>query len=65
MSDFFDFSIYVDARPEDVRQWYVERFLRLRQTAFADPGSYFHRYAGLSDEEAVQTASRSGRRSTA
>ncbi len=57
VSDFFDFSIYVDARPEDVRRWYVERFLRLRQTAFADPGSYFHRYAGLSDDEAVQTAS--------
>jgi type I pantothenate kinase len=56
VSDFFDFSIYVDARPEDVRRWYVERFLRLRQTAFADPGSYFHRYAGLSDDEAVETA---------
>jgi type I pantothenate kinase len=56
VSDFFDFSIYVDARPEDVRRWYVERFLRLRQTAFADPGSYFHRYAGLDDDEAVETA---------
>ena len=56
VSDFFDFSIYVDARPEDVRSWYVARFLRLRETAFADPGSYFHRYAGLSDDEAVETA---------
>ena len=60
MSDFFDFSIYVDARTEDVRQWYVGRFLRLRQTSFADPESYFHRYAGLTDEEAVRTASGSG-----
>jgi type I pantothenate kinase len=56
VSDFFDFSIYVDAKAEDVRSWYVARFLRLRQTAFADPGSYFHRYAGLSDEEAAETA---------
>ena len=58
VSDFFDFSIYVDARGDDVRRWYVERFLRLRQTAFADPSSYFHRYAGLSDDEAVSTAQR-------
>ena len=58
VSDFFDFSLYVDARLEDVRRWYVERFLRLRQTAFADPTSYFHRYAGLSDEEAAATAER-------
>jgi type I pantothenate kinase len=56
VSDFFDFSIYVDARIEDVRSWYVARFLRLRETAFADPGSYFHRYAELSDDEAVDTA---------
>ena len=56
VSDFFDFSIYVDAKEEDVRSWYVSRFLRLRETAFADPGSYFHRYAGLSDTEAVATA---------
>ena len=58
VSDFFDFSIYVDARVEDVRRWYVERFLRLRQTAFADPTSYFHRYADLSDDEARSTAER-------
>lgn len=56
VSDFFDFSIYVDARTADVRRWYVERFLRLRQTAFSRPESYFHRYAALSDEQAVATA---------
>ena len=58
VSDFFDFSVYVDARLEDVRGWYVDRFLRLRQTAFADPTSYFHRYAALSDEQAAATATR-------
>ncbi|MBC7289988.1 MAG: type I pantothenate kinase [Actinotalea sp.] len=56
VSDFFDFSIYVDARTSDVRQWYVDRFLSLRRTAFADPASYFHRYASLSDDEAVDRA---------
>ena len=56
VSDFFDFSIYVDARTDDVRRWYVQRFLRLRETAFSRPESYFHRYASLSDEEAVSTA---------
>jgi type I pantothenate kinase len=56
VSDFFDFSIYVDAKEEDVRSWYVSRFLRLRETAFADPSSYFHRYAALSDTEAIATA---------
>jgi len=56
VSDFFDFSVYVDARVEDVQSWYVERFLRLRETAFADPHSYFHRYAVLSDEQARATA---------
>jgi type I pantothenate kinase len=58
LPDFFDFSIYVDANPVDVRRWYVERFLRLRSTAFADPHSYFRRYAYLTDEEAEQTANR-------
>lgn len=56
LSDFFDFSIYVDAREADIRRWYVDRFLTLRQTAFADPESYFHRYAALSDDEAIATA---------
>ncbi len=51
VSDFFDFSVYVDADPADIREWYVERFLKLRETAFADPDSYFHRYAALTDAE--------------
>src|SRR6476659_10378889 len=56
LSDFFDFSIYVDANPIDVRRWYIERFLRLRETAFTHPDSYFRRYASLTDAEAVPTA---------
>jgi type I pantothenate kinase len=56
VSDFFDFSIYVDARTEDVLGWYVERFLRLRETAFSNPESYFHRYADLTDDEATARA---------
>jgi type I pantothenate kinase len=55
VSDFFDFSIYIDAAEELVESWYVERFLRLRQTAFRDPASYFHRYASLSEEKARET----------
>ncbi len=55
-SDFFDFSIYVDADEADIRRWYVDRFLALRSGAFSDPASYFHRYASLTDEQAVQTA---------
>jgi type I pantothenate kinase len=55
VSDFFDFSIYIDAAEELIESWYVERFLRLRQTAFRDPASYFHRYAALSEEEAYAT----------
>jgi len=56
VSDFFDFSVYVDAAVGDVRSWYVERFLRLRETAFRDPESYFTRYAELSTPEAVAEA---------
>ena len=56
VSDYFDFSIYVDAAEDDVERWYVERFLDLRGTAFADPGSYFRRFAELSDDEARATA---------
>jgi len=56
LSDFFDFSVYVDAQPADVRRWYIDRFLRLRETAFADPDSYFHRYAALTDAQAAATA---------
>jgi type I pantothenate kinase len=55
VSDFFDFSIYIDADAGLIEAWYVERFLRLRQTAFRDPASYFHRYAELGEEEAVET----------
>jgi type I pantothenate kinase len=55
VSDFFDFSIYIDAADILIEEWYVERFLRLRQTAFRDPASYFHRYATLSEEEARAT----------
>jgi type I pantothenate kinase len=54
VSDFFDFSIYIDADDAMIEGWYVERFLRLRQTAFRDPASYFHRYATLSEEEAMK-----------
>jgi len=57
-SDFFDFTIYVDAAVADIRRWYVERFLALRKTAFQDPSSYFHRYAELTDEQAEATAGR-------
>jgi type I pantothenate kinase len=56
LSDFFDFSIYVDANEADIEQWYVERFLTLRNTVFRDPSSYFHRYVHLSVEEATATA---------
>jgi len=56
VSDFFDFSVYVDAATSDIRTWYVERFLRLRETAFRDPRSYFTRYAELTPEQAVRQA---------
>src|ERR1700751_2190116 len=56
VSDFFDFSVYIDADEPVLRQWYVKRFLALRDTAFTDPKSYFNRYALLSDDEATATA---------
>src|ERR1700736_3220957 len=56
VSDFFDFSVFIDAEEPVLRKWYVQRFLALRDTAFHDPRSYFHRYALLSDEEATATA---------
>lgn len=56
VSDFFDFSIYLDADEATVEHWYVERFLRLRETVFQNKASYFHRYASLSEAEAVETA---------
>lgn len=56
VSDFLDFSIYVDADTETIQKWYEERFLALRTTAFANPKSYFHRYASLDDAGARETA---------
>ena len=56
VSDFFDFSVYLDADEAVLQAWYVDRFLTLRGTAFRDPKSYFHRYSTLSDPEAVATA---------
>jgi type I pantothenate kinase len=56
VSDFFDFSVYLDADQEVLKSWYVDRFLTLRGTAFRDPKSYFHRYSNLSDAEAIKTA---------
>ncbi|MDN5757416.1 MAG: type I pantothenate kinase [Tomitella sp.] len=56
VSDLFDFSIYVDAKIEDIENWYVKRFLALRGTAFADPEAHFHHYSDLSDEHATIAA---------
>ena len=56
VSDFFDFSIYVHAREEHIEAWYVNRFLKLQQTVFKDPASYFHHYRDLTESEAIKTA---------
>jgi type I pantothenate kinase len=56
LSDFFDFSVYVDAAEADIQRWYVERFQALRQTAFQNTAAYFHRFADLSDDQARETA---------
>jgi type I pantothenate kinase len=56
VSDFVDFALYLDAEEDDVKRWYLSRFLTLRNGAFQQPESYFHRYAQLSDEEAVAVA---------
>jgi len=56
VSDYFDFSIFIDAEEEVLERWYLERFMRLRETAFRDPQSYFRRYAEKSDFEAMKTA---------
>lgn len=56
VSDLFDFSVYVDARTSDIATWYEERFLKLQRSAFANPQSYFHRYASLSEADARTTA---------
>jgi len=58
LSDFFDFSIFVDAAVGHIRDWYVDRFLRLRETAFRDPGSYFAKYAQLTHDVAIDEARR-------
>ncbi len=58
VSDFFDFSIFLDADEDLLRVWYVTRFFRLRETAFRDPRSYFHRYAQLDDVETAKVANR-------
>lgn len=56
VSDFFDFSLYIDADPTDIRGWYIDRFMDLRVTAFLDEKSFFHRYSKLSDEDALTIA---------
>ncbi|MBR0557616.1 type I pantothenate kinase [Ciceribacter sp. L1K23] len=56
VSDFFDFSIYIDADEKHIHRWYVDRFMKLRQTAFKDPNSYFHRYATITEGEALARA---------
>ena len=56
VSDYFDFSIYVDAEEPDIQEWYVQRFFALRESVFQDPNSFFRHYAALSDDEARATA---------
>lgn len=56
VSDFFDFSIYIDANTDRIRQWYLARFQRLRETAFQNPQSFFHRYAAMDEKEALAIA---------
>ncbi len=56
VSDHFDFSIYIDADEHDIEEWYVQRFLALRESVFQNPESFFRHFAGLTDEEAVATA---------
>ncbi|MBA5243331.1 MULTISPECIES: type I pantothenate kinase [Corynebacterium] len=56
VSDLFDFSIYVDAKTEDIERWYIERFLKLRDTSFQQPGNHFESFAGMDDAEAAYAA---------
>jgi type I pantothenate kinase len=56
VSDYFDFSIYIDADEPDIEQWYIERFQKLRETVFRDPDSFFQNFAHLTDEEGVNIA---------
>ncbi len=58
VSDFFDYSIYIDADIDDLHRWYVARFMRLRETAFREEASFFHRYSKITDEEALEVANR-------
>ncbi|NLU72405.1 type I pantothenate kinase [Streptomyces sp. HNM0575] len=58
LADYFDFSVYVDARTSDIEAWYLARFRALRETAFQDPRSYFHRYTRVPEEEALEYARR-------
>ena len=57
VSDYFDYSIYIDANVETIEDWYLSRFMRLRETAFRDPASYFNRYAKLREDVAFEKAS--------
>ncbi|MBN6709747.1 type I pantothenate kinase [Haemophilus haemoglobinophilus] len=57
VSDFVDFSIFVDAEEEQLKEWYIKRFLKFRRSAFTDPNSYFKHFANLSEQEAIETAS--------
>jgi type I pantothenate kinase len=56
LADYFDFSIYVDARTDDIERWYLDRFRQLRATAFTDPDSYFRRFAAVPEQEALELA---------
>ncbi|MFG3252190.1 type I pantothenate kinase [Streptomyces sp. NPDC048172] len=56
VADYFDFSVYVDARTDDIERWYLDRFRKLRATAFQNPRSYFHKYTAVSEEEALDYA---------
>ncbi|MGU3663663.1 type I pantothenate kinase [Methylobacterium sp. A49B] len=58
VSDFFDFSIYLDGHEDDLHRWYVTRFMKLRQTAFRDPRSYFRKYAEIAESDALDIADR-------
>ncbi|WP_257182830.1 type I pantothenate kinase [Corynebacterium cystitidis] len=56
VSDLFDFSVYVDAHPTDIEHWYIERFLKLRTTAFREPGAHFAKYADIDEAQAIHIA---------
>ncbi len=56
LSDYLDFSLFVDAQPELIQKWYVERFLKFRQGAFTKPGSYFNHYTQLTEQQAIEKA---------